>query len=95
MKSRYFKQIKRKITEFDPSRANKYFLFGSFVRGEKYHDIDLGVIGNEKSRKNLSELEDVFYDSTIPYKVDIVDFDGAEKDFKHHVFKKEPLLWIR
>jgi len=95
MNSGYVKQIKGGVAKFDPRDENKYFLFGSFVKDKKYHDIDLGVVGNKKSRKDLSELRDLFYDSAIPYKVDVVDFDNADENFKQYVFKKEPILWIQ
>ncbi len=45
--------------------------------------------------KKLSELRDHFYDSSIPYKVDVVDFDAADGDFREHVLHNEPIVWIR
>ena len=87
--------IREIISEFDPQGANRYFIFGSSVRKQKFHDIDLGVLGNKSSRKKLSELRDRLYDSTIPYKVDVVDFDESGDDFREHVLKNEPIVWIR
>ncbi len=92
---RYAGRIKEIIAKFDPNRLNRYFLFGSSLRKEKFHDIDLGVVGNASSQKKLSELRDSLYDSTIPYKVDVVDIDAAESDFRDYVLDKEPLVWIR
>jgi predicted nucleotidyltransferase len=95
MKDAYLKQIKQKIREFDSRNANRYFVFGSSMKGGAYHDIDLGVIGNKKSGRNLAELKDLLYDSTISYRVDVVDFDDADLDFSSYVLNKEPILWIR
>ena len=83
------------ILDFDPIAANRYFIFGSFVKDKNFHDIDLGVVGNAKSRKNLSELRDEFYDSAIPYKVDVVDIDEADPEFKSYVLNKEKILWLK
>lgn len=91
---RYINVVKDIITQFDPDGLNRYFLFGSSIRKETFHDIDLGVVGNKSSDKKLSELRDRFYDSTIPYKVDVVDFDIADSHFREHVLHNEP-VWIR
>lgn len=93
--ARYVEQVKNVVAKFDPQGLNKYFLFGSSVRKEKFHDIDLGVVGNTSSQKPLSELRDYFYDSNIPYKVDVVDFDSADGEFREYVLTKEPIVWIR
>lgn len=95
MKTRYIDQVKKVVTTFDPRGSNRYFLFGSSVRKEKFHDIDLGVMGNKSSKRNLSELRDIFYDSPIPYKVDVTDFDAADSDFQEYVLRKEPIVWIQ
>ena len=92
---KYVNEIKNTILALDPTAANQYFLFGSFVKDKKFHDIDLGVMGNAKSRKNLSELRDEFYDSAIPYKVDVVDIDEANPDFKDHVLNEEKVVWLK
>lgn len=94
-KPRYIEQVKDVISKFDPQGSNRYFLFGSSVRKEKFHDIDLGVTGNKSSQKRLSELRDNFYDSNIPYKVDVIDFDAADSDFREYVLHKETKVWIR
>jgi predicted nucleotidyltransferase len=83
------------LHQFDPEQSNKYFVFGSSVKGEGFHDIDLGVVGNSSTRKPLSELRERFYDAPIPYKVDVVDFDEADSEFRDYVSQREPLVWIR
>ena len=93
-KSRHTEKMKEIITKFDPKGSNRYFLFGSSLRKESYNDIDLAVVGNKTSQQKLSELRERFYDSDIPYKVDVVDFDAADKDFKEYVLQNEPVVWI-
>jgi predicted nucleotidyltransferase len=93
-KPRYTEQVKEVVKKFDPTGSNRYFLFGSSVRAEKFRDIDLGVIGNRTSQKKLSDLRDRFYDAPIPYKVDVVDFDKADSDFREYVLHNEHIVWI-
>ena len=92
---KYLPELKKAISLFDAKEANRYFLFGSSARGDTYHDIDVGVEGNSQARLKLSELRERFYDAPIPYKVDVVDFDEADAEFRDYVFSREPLVWIR
>ena len=92
--NKYQGAVKDVIREFDPSGANRYFLFGSSVRDKKFHDIDLGVVGNAAAKENLGDLRDLFYDSPIPYKIDVVDFDEAKKTFVDYVMTYEPIVWL-
>ncbi len=92
---RYAEQVRQLVEEFDPKGLNRYFLFGSSVRREKFRDIDLAVVGNKSAQINLSALRDRFYDSPIPYAVDVVDFDATDKDFQEYVLSHEPVVWIR
>lgn len=92
---KYLPEVKKVIATFDANGANRYFVFGSSARRSAYHDIDVGVEGNSRSRLQLSALRERFYHAPIPYKVDVVDFDEADADFKEYVFNHEPLVWIR
>lgn len=94
MEVAYLTQIREALAAFDPERSNRYFVFGSAVRSKKFRDIDVGVIGNKKTRKPLRVLRDIFYDAPIPYKIDVVDMDAADEDFQDHVFDKERIVWI-
>lgn len=91
---KYKTVVSEVIKRFDPEGANRYFLFGSSVRNERFHDIDLAVVGNASARLKIVELRDRFYDSSLPYKVDVVDFDAASDEFRHYVTNNEPIVWI-
>ena len=95
MQNKYEQALHDVIRQFDPRGENRYFLFGSSVRKERFHDIDLAVVGNKASGKKLSQLRDSFYESTIPYKVDVVDFDATDEGFREYVSHHEPLIWIQ
>jgi predicted nucleotidyltransferase len=94
MEQTHVNKVKEAVERVAPRGLNRYFLFGSSVRKDRFHDIDLGVVGNKVSQKKLSELREIFYDSSIPYRVDVVDFDDADEDFKSYVFTNEPIVWI-
>lgn len=77
-----------------PSGA-RAFIFGSAVRSDSFHDIDVGVVGAGDAPQALATLRENLYDAPIPYKVDVVDFDHTDTEFASYVFTNEPLLWIR
>ena len=95
MVSNYVEAVRDIVLQFDPTGENRYFQFGSSVRKSSYRDIDLGVVGNSRVRKELDTLREAFEESTIPYTVDIVDFDEADQYFREFVLSHEPLLWIQ
>lgn len=62
----------------------KIYLFGSWAQGkEKYSsDIDLGIwVKSEKLFRKLALLRIKLEESTIPYKVDIVDLTKVDETF--------------
>jgi len=67
------------------------FLFGSFVRGAHFHDLDVGIMGADT--ETLTALRDDFEESTLPYHVDVVDFSKVTPAFKKKVFD-DGILWL-
>lgn len=94
MLDKYLPKIKEVIKNFDPSFKNRYFIFGSSLYKEKFNDIDIGVIGTNISGARVSDLKEKIEDTTIPYFVDVVDFDSAKKSFSDYVFASGEILWI-
>lgn len=88
-------QLRKDITKIvfrylDPTK-DKIFIFGSRAIGEnrKFSDVDLGIISKRKIPYMLiSDLEEAFEESDIPYKVEIVDFSTVSKRFKNLALKK-------
>ncbi len=70
--------------------------FGSRAQftAKPYSDLDLAVMGQQPlSLAELAELSDVFSNSDLPYKVDVVDWATTSEPFKkiiegHHVLVK-------
>jgi predicted nucleotidyltransferase len=86
---RYIERIKDMIVAFDPNHENRYVVFGSSLREERFGDVDLGVVGNNASHKKLHTLREMFEESHLPYFVDVVDIDAASKTFAEYVFNNE------
>lgn len=91
---KYLTVLREQIRCFDPRGVGKYFLFGSATRGDSFHDIDLGVIGVRDSGLRVDRLQESLEDTTLPYFVDVVDFDEASHSFQDYVFSHEPIIWI-
>lgn len=89
-KKKIQKQIIEIFKKYSELRKAKVFLFGSFLNKEKFFDIDLGISG-EFDEKILPQLREDFEESNFPYKVDIVDFNQADKNFKSYVQKQKIL----
>lgn len=79
------REIKNILFKFLDPQKDKAFIFGSRATGKprKFSDIDIGI----KSEKEinsllLSDIEEAFEESNIPYTVDVVDFSQVSDKFK-------------
>lgn len=93
LKERYLKQITLLVNAQVKNKKAQVFLFGSSVRKERFGDFDIGLLG-EVGAPLVRKLKNAFEESTIPYKVDVIDFNQVSKTFKNNVFK-ERIIWIK
>ena len=71
------------------------YLFGSWARGEaaSYSDIDIAVDSpHPLPRGFLSQLRERFEESTIPYRVEVVDLRRTDPAFRQRVIR-EGVRW--
>ncbi|MFH1541379.1 MAG: nucleotidyltransferase domain-containing protein [Elusimicrobiota bacterium] len=92
IKDKYLQMVKNKIKKFNQNKNLKFFIFGSSLVKEHFGDFDLGVIG-DVDNKDLVELEEEFTNSTLPYSVDIINFNKVSDEFKKNIFNNK-ILWI-
>ncbi len=92
VKEKYKKEIK-KIIQKHLGKDFDIFIYGSAVQKQKYNDIDVGIRGRKKNPEKMYLVEEDLENSTIPYKVDVVDFEIVDKKFKDKVFKNK-IIWI-
>jgi len=83
--NRYLSEI-RKIIEKEMQDENVAIaLFGSFATGNQQpaSDIDIALIPKGKLNKSkVSNLREKLTELTVPYSVDLVDFDLVSEQFK-------------
>ena len=70
-------------------------VFGSRINGnaKNYSDLDLAIVGTEKlPAKVLMELKEAFEESVIPFRVDILDWNGITDSFKSVIEQKYEII---
>jgi len=92
---RDLKEIRRLIlAALRPFKA-EVVLFGSWARGDRrrWSDIDVGIRGKGPLPPLLLEnLREVLEESTIPYRVEIVDLATVGPEFIRNV-RKDGIVW--
>lgn len=77
------------------SQKIKVFIFGSRARGDfkRYSDIDLLIEVNPSlNRAQIRQLKDLFEESDLPYKVDLVLEEELLDEFRGSVEKEKTPL---
>jgi len=78
--------IKKILDTYLP--GSKVRIFGSRARGDykKYSDLDLAIDSRKPiSKKTWMEVQEQFAESSLPFKVDLVELSKIEPDFKKSV----------
>ena len=72
----------------------KLYIFGSRSKGtaKKYSDIDLAVESSELTEEIKTKIDIYFMNSTIPYKMDIVNLNTLNEPFKNLITPDLTLL---
>ena len=79
------KTIRQTMFKFLDPKEYRVFIFGSRATGRagKFSDYDIGIIGKKQvPLGKLSLIEEVFEESDLPIRVDVVDFFAVSKNFK-------------
>ena len=82
------------IREFFRGKPVKVYLFGSRARGNNspYSDVDIAFDSEVDIGKELLILREVIEESSLPYKVDLVDLKGAP--YLRETVEKEGKRWL-
>lgn len=89
---KYQNLIKKIALKYLDEKA-KVFIYGSAAANEKFSDVDIGFLSEKPPKDALFKIKEALEESTLPYKVDIVDFNQAGADFKQEVFKNK-IIWL-
>ena len=69
--------------------------FGSRVPGpaKKYADLDLALLGPQSlGIRRLAAIKEAFEESTLPFRVDLLDYSQASVEFKQVILKNFEVL---
>lgn len=84
-------EIKKIVFSYLDPKKDKIFIYGSRARGgdRKFSDVDIGIVSKRKlDTLTLSNIEEAFEESDIPYTVEVVDFNTVTSDFRRLALKK-------
>jgi predicted nucleotidyltransferase len=93
IEEKYLNEIKRILSEKVPDCEVR--VFGSRVEGkaEKFSDLDLVLISNEKlDRRRIERLKDAFSASNLPMTVDVLDYNAISKEFQQIINKQYEII---
>lgn len=96
-KNIYIEKLRQEILTFMAADEVKIYLFGSWARGEERHgsDVDIAIDGaGEGLRSKIAALREHLAESTIPYRVDIVDMRRVSDTLRREI-RKDGILWQR
>jgi len=85
----YFSQI---------ANLEKVILYGSRAKGnyKKFSDVDITLLGKEIGVSDLFKLQDLLYESDLPYMYDVSLFKSlTNPDLIDHIKRKGIVLWER
>ncbi len=86
IEQKYLDKILEILRKYLPGENVIFYIFGSRIKGsaKKYSDIDIAIDYNCQKIDDLIKvkIETDFEDSTIPYKIDVVDLNDITEDFK-------------
>ena len=85
----YFSQI---------ANLEKVILYGSRAKGnyKKFSDVDITLLGKEIGISDLFKLQDLLYESDLPYMYDVSLFKSlTNPDLIDHIKRKGIVLWER
>lgn len=78
--------MQRILAQHIPDR--RVHVFGSRARGQAkpYSDLDLAIMGDVPlPAATLGALRDAFADSSLPWRVDVVDWADTSAEFQGHI----------
>ena len=91
----YIDRIRQFVLSMLADEDVNVYLFGSWARGTARHgsDVDVAVefLGAPNERK-IADLREQLEESTIPYRVDIVDMSRAAESLREEI-RRDGIRW--
>ncbi len=92
---RYVDEVKRIVLAGLAGRRARVYFFGSRARGDNqtYSDVDVAIEPLEPIPPSAwADLEEALENSTVPYSVDLVNFERASSKLRRRI-EQEGILW--
>ena len=88
----YIEKIRRTVLDFLSGTPGRVYLFGSWARGTQRcgSDVDVAVDGGNSGK--IGALRELLEESTIPYRVDVVDMRFASERLRQEI-RKDGIAW--
>ena len=93
--NKYLERIHALALRCFEGEAVNIYLFGSWARGTMKHssDVDLAIEGKGRDvAPKIASLREELEESTIPYRVDVVDMSRAAEALCEEI-RREGILW--
>ena len=93
--NKYLEQLKDLSLSIFENEPVKIILFGSRARGDENptSDVDIGIIPRKSScARQTALLKEKIEESTIPFKVEVVNLKEASEDFYNEALK-DAVVW--
>lgn len=69
----------------------KFWAFGSRIKGNSkpYSDFDIAIVSDKPiSLITLSEIDEIFSNSDLPFKIDLIDWHRISPEFQQLILKQ-------
>lgn len=88
----HIEKIRRMALDFLAGTPGRVYLFGSWARGTQHRgsDVDIAIDGGNPGR--IGALRELLEESTIPYRVDVVDMRLASESLREQI-RKDGIAW--
>ncbi|MBQ7514954.1 MAG: nucleotidyltransferase domain-containing protein [Schwartzia sp.] len=91
----YIERICRAVLDSLAGTPARVYLFGSWARGTPHRasDVDIAIdCGSDRADGKIAALREFLEESTIPYRVDVVDMRHASESLREEI-RREGVLW--
>lgn len=79
-------------------RISAVILYGSRAKGnyKPFSDVDLAIIGDNLSKKDINSIYAAFDESSLPYKFDICIYDSLKnEELRDHINRRGIVIYKR
>ena len=93
--NKYLLRIREMALAHFKDTPTKIYLFGSWARGtqRRSSDVDIAIkCDSPEARQKIADLRESLEESTIPYRVDVVDMNFASEAILEEI-QKDGIAW--